>query len=131
MDGQDTLTGVWHGLYSYPRQLEPVYFVATLIGSGARLSGMIHEANVGRRGAKLQLFASVEGEQSDSSVSFDKVYDGTGGWSHKVIYIGTLNSDRTEIEGNWSIPSVWSGRFLMLRSRGMTETAIRQIYETV
>jgi hypothetical protein len=126
---KNSLTGVWHGLYSYPRFIEPVYFVATIIQSGAMVSGTISEAAVGEMGAPLTIFASVSGTKSESSVVFTKHYDGTGGWEHAVLYDGMLNGDATEIEGTWDIPSEWSGRFLMIRSPGATEKTARKIYE--
>ncbi len=66
-----SLTGVWHGLYSYPAELEPVYFVATLIDAGTSFHGMTHEATIGREGAPLTAFASIAaratGRRSTSS----------------------------------------------------------------
>ena len=131
MTERDSLTGVWHGLYSYPRYLEPVYFVATLISHGLQFSGSTHEAAQGHAGAPLQLFAFVEGQADATSVSFAKQYDGTGGWWHKVGYEGTLSSDRMEIDGHWVIGGNWSGRFLMIRSPGATEAIARKAFARV
>jgi hypothetical protein len=125
------LTGVWHGLYSYPAYLEPVYFVATLIGSGAGFSGTTHEAATGRTGAPLTLYAALSGSLAHPTVAFIKTYDGTGGWRHSVKYAGEIDGDATEIEGRWIISAAWSGRFLMLRSAGMSEDAVRKVFETV
>jgi hypothetical protein len=125
------LTGIWHGLYSYPSYLEPVYFVATLISFGTNVSGTTHEATEGRTGAPLQLFAFVEGSIADFAVAFQKRYDGSGGWKHVVGYDGTLSADGTEIEGQWSIPGNWSGPFLMIRGRAVTEKTIRKEFEKV
>jgi hypothetical protein len=52
-----SLTGVWQGLYSYMAFREPVYFVATVIQSGTMLTGTVQEAEIGRNGAPLNLFA--------------------------------------------------------------------------
>jgi hypothetical protein len=121
-----SLTGVWHGLYTYPAAwAEPVYFVATLIASGAHLGGMTHEAVVGKRGAPLTISASLSGSGGGVSIFFDKTYDGSGGWNHTVRYDGALNADASEIEGIWTIPAVWSGRFLMMRSPGASEAVVR------
>jgi hypothetical protein len=128
---KDVLTGVWHGLYSYQAFLEPVYFVATLISSGQSFSGMTHEAAIGRMGTPLTLFAGLDGAIAGSSVTFLKTYDGSGGWSHTVNYDGTLSGDRTEIDGTWTVAGSWSGRFLMIRSSGMSEEVIRRAYEKV
>jgi hypothetical protein len=126
---KQNLTGVWQGLYSYPAFREPVYFVATLIQAGAMLSGAIQEAEVGETGAPLTLFAYVSGSKNESAVTFAKTYDGSAGWQHAVQYDGTINGDATEIEGRWEIQNDWSGRFLMIRSPGATESVARGIFE--
>jgi hypothetical protein len=121
-----SLTGVWHGLYSYAAYREPVYFVATLIDAGSFVSGTTHESEIGETGAPLTLFASIEGSKSGTAVSFTKIYDGSGGWEHAVAYDGLLNGDTTEIEGEWRIGVEAHGRFLMIRSRGATEQVARK-----
>jgi hypothetical protein len=123
---KQSLTGVWQGLYSYPAFREPVYFVATLIQAGTMLSGSMQEAEVGRRGAPLKLFAYLSGSKNESAVLFSKTYDGSSGWDHAVMYDGMVNGDATEIEGRWQIPNDWSGRFLMIRSPGATESLARK-----
>jgi hypothetical protein len=128
-DGPQRLTGIWHGLYSYPAYLEPVYFVATLISFARNFSGTTHEAVEGRTGAPLQLFASVEGSINEKSVLFQKHYDSTQAWTHSVNYDGTLTSDGAEIEGEWSIPGGWSGPFLMIRGQRISEQKIRRAFE--
>lgn len=124
----ERLTGVWHGLYTYANEPEPVYFVATLIESGSHLSGTTFESAVGQAGAPLTLNAMIEGTRAGASVAFIKRYDGSGGWYHGVGYEGVLNSERTEIEGRWSIGSSARGRFLMIRSAGVSEMVIRRAF---
>lgn len=125
-----SLTGIWHGLYTYPHAgWEPVYFVATIVASGAHVGGTTHEAVIGKRGAPLKIFASLSGHRGGVSVTFDKTYDGSGGWNHTVAYDGALNADASEIEGIWTIPSVWSGRFLMMRTPGVSEAMVRKAFE--
>ncbi|MBN8533457.1 MAG: hypothetical protein J0L51_05145 [Rhizobiales bacterium] len=129
----ESLTGIWHGLYTYASQPEPVYFVATLIQSGTLLMGTTHESEEGRSGAPLTLFASIDGRIDQDIVTFTKAYDGSHGWEHQVSYEGLLNGDRTEIEGNWRIePSATQmgarGRFLMIRSSGASEAAVRKVF---
>jgi hypothetical protein len=131
MTANQSLTGVWHGLYSYPVYREPVYFVATIIDAGAFISGTTHESEVGETGAPLTLFAAIEGSKAGTAVSFTKVYDGSGGWDHAVSYDGMLNGDATEIEGEWRIGKEGYGRFLMIRSRGVTEEAARKRFVEV
>jgi hypothetical protein len=125
------ITGVWHGLYSYQAFRHPVYFVATLIDSGSYISGTTHESEVGEHGAPLTLFASVEGSRKDNAVSFSKSYDGESGWDHTVNYEGLLNADASEIEGQWTIGNKATGRFLMIRNRGVSESVVRKVYEKI
>jgi hypothetical protein len=124
-----SFNGIWHGLYSYPRYFEPVYFVATLVSFGSGFSGTTHEALIGARGAPLKAFATVDGAREGDYVSFLKSYDGSGGMRHSVNYGGTLRADENEIDGAWSIAGSWSGRFLMIRNRGASEAAVRKVYE--
>jgi hypothetical protein len=131
-----SLTGVWHGLYSYPRDLQPIYFVATLIDHGRAFSGATHEAERGEDGFPLTLFAMVDGGRIGQEIHFTKTYDGSGGWSHTVTYEGRLDEPGLEIEGTWSIPPSEhgpgaSGRFLMIRSSGASEAVARQQFAKV
>ena len=105
------LTGVWHGLYTYPN-VRSVSFVATLIESGSALTGSTHEPCDGPAGT---LYATLTGSRHGSAVAFRKTYEGAGPGYGTVDYAGTLSTGATEIEGRWSIPGVWSGKFLMIR----------------
>jgi hypothetical protein len=128
MATKKALTGIWHGLYTYAGQPEPVYFVATLIHSGSSLTGTTHESERGETGAPLTLFAMIDGTVAGASVVFTKTYDGSGGWAHSVAYDGALNGERTEIEGRWTIADKASGRFLMIRSSGASESVVRRAF---
>jgi hypothetical protein len=115
MDAQaQNLTGVWNGLYSYADG-RSVTFVATLIDSGSTISGSTHEPCVGGDCPTATLFATLMGSRSGSAVTFRKTYDATDPRWGTVNYEGRLNADATEIEGRWTIPGVWSGKFLMIR----------------
>jgi hypothetical protein len=115
----ENLTGVWHGRFDYPIPHPSCPFTATLLEFGAHLSGSIHELSDGTDApAGAMFFAAVEGRRAGSAVSFVKTYDGTGGRGHAVRYEGVLSPDGTEIEGRWTIPGEWSGRFLMIRTSG-------------
>jgi hypothetical protein len=113
------LTGVWQGIYSYPNSNPPVSFVATLIETASMLSGTTHEGEGGGT-----LFATLVGGRHGSVVSFVKTYDGTNPDYRRVDYEGRLSGDATEIDGRWTIPGVWSGKFLMIRARGVAETTV-------
>jgi hypothetical protein len=123
-DNTLSLTGLWNGQFSYPRLFEPTPFVAMLIEQTARFSGTTQEPCI--RGPHMggTLYATIEGRRDGTAVLFTKIYDGTAGWTHSVSYEGVLNGDGTEIEGRWTTQG-WSGRFLMLRSRG-TDTMVEQ-----
>jgi hypothetical protein len=130
-----SLTGVWHGLYSYDLAMAPVYFVATIMSGTSWISGTSHEAVNEIVGQDLTLFATIEGTQNGSAITFVKTYDGSGGWSHAVPYAGVLSPDGTEIEGRWEIKETGylttTGRFLMIRSSTATEASVRAVYEKV
>jgi hypothetical protein len=123
------LTGVWHGMYTYPGQLGSVSFVATLIEAGSSLTGTTHEPSVLGDCPSDTLYATLLGTRQVSTVTFVKTYDGAGRRYHPVHYDGTLSDDGTEIEGRWSIPGNWSGKFLMIRSAGRQEEVSRKVFE--
>jgi hypothetical protein len=129
------LTGAWHGLYSYDQAPTPVYFVATLMNGATWVSGTSHEAVNEIPCQDLTLFATLDGQLSGHAISFTKTYDGTGGWSHRVPYQGTISPDVSEIEGTWSIHEVGylptRGRFLMIRNSGASEAMVREAFEVV
>jgi hypothetical protein len=111
------LTGVWDGLFSYPRNLPAVPFTAVILEIGSAISGSIHEQPTHGRSAGQTLTAAIEGEHIGSMVRFLKTYDP----AHKthglpIRYEGVLTPDGDEIEGRWTIPGNWSGKFLMMRS---------------
>ncbi|EYD76446.1 hypothetical protein Rumeso_01867 [Rubellimicrobium mesophilum DSM 19309] len=122
-----SMTGLWHGLYSYPERLRPVFFVATLISHGSGFSGRTQEAAAGAEGTPLALGAAVAGREGGGTVEFTKTYEGA--WQHTVLYAGRLSADRTEIEGAWTIPGIWSGRFLMRRGEMAEEAELRRAWE--
>ncbi|MDP1738766.1 MAG: hypothetical protein Q8L23_15160 [Caulobacter sp.] len=128
-DQPENLTGVWHGLYMYPAALEAGAFVATVMDVGAGLTGGIHETAGDEGLPPSPRNASIAGFREGQTVVFVKRYDGSGGWSHAVNYHGALSSDRSEIEGAWDIPGVWSGRFLMIRSRGAPDAVRRKAFQ--
>jgi hypothetical protein len=129
--GSGDLTGVWLGLYSYPRLLEPVGFTATLIDTAGALSGSSHETPRQASTPPRTLFATLCGRRSDGVVQFVKTYDEGVPHSHPITYDGEIRDSGSEIEGRWSIPRMWSGRFLMIRSAPNAEAIVRKKYERI
>jgi hypothetical protein len=122
------LTGVWHGIYSYPIARAPVSFVATLIETGSTVSGTTHEL-CGLGGSPDEtLYATLLGRRQNAAVTFVKTYDGANPHYGTVAYEGTLSADGTEIEGRWIVPGNWSGKFLMIRPAGRQEALKRRAF---
>ena len=124
-----SLTGIWHGIYSYPIARAPVSFVATLIETASAVSGTTHEPCTIGGGPNEILYATLLGSRQDSAVAFVKSYDGANPHYGTVAYEGTLSSDGTEIEGRWIVAGNWSGKFLMIRPAGKTEALARTVFE--
>ena len=124
-----SLTGIWHGLYSYPIPRAPVSFVATLIETAGAVSGTTHEqCTIGASPNEI-LYATLLGRRQDGAVAFVKTYDGANPHYGTVTYEGVLSADGTEIEGRWTVPGNWSGKFLMIRSAGKAEAVARTVFE--
>jgi hypothetical protein len=125
------LTGIWNGLYTYPDG-RSILFVATLIEAGSTLCGTTHEPSTLPSSAAAMLFANLTGSRRGSAVTFTKTYDAPD-LMHRspILYEGALNADATEIEGRWTIVSVWSGKFLMIRSAGEVVKAARKALERI
>ena len=127
----ENLTGVWQGLFSYPRYLRAGNFSATLIETASRLRGSTSErAQIGPRRGQTVL-AMLEGIRRGYQVRFTKTYEGPQYPNHAVEYEGTLTPDFLEIEGRWFIPGNWAGRFLMIRSGGRSVEVAREVFERV
>lgn len=125
-EGPFDLTGVWLGLYSYQRALDPVSFVATLIETAGAISGSSHEPLKGGTFAANTAFASLSGSRIECAVAFEKTYDHGIPHRHAIGYEGSVTDDGSEIEGRWVIPGQWSGRFLMIRSAPNAEAVVRK-----
>jgi hypothetical protein len=123
------LTGIWHGIYSYPVPRAPVSFVATLIETASAVSGTTHEPCTIGASTNQILYATLMGRRQDSAVAFVKTYDGAHPHYRTVAYEGALSPDGTEIEGCWTVRGSWSGKFLMIRSAGKAEAVVRTVFE--
>jgi hypothetical protein len=125
------LTGIWNGLYTYPDG-RSTSFVATLIDAGGTLCGTTHEPSTLPSSPAATLFANLTGSHRGSMVTFTKTYDAPDRMHRSpILYEGALNADASEIEGRWTIMSVWSGKFLMIRSAGEEAKAVRKALERI
>jgi len=127
----ENLTGVWQGLFTYPRRIRAGHFSATLIETASHLSGSTSELWAFPPRAGDTVLAMLSGSRSGHSVIFTKTYEGPDRPNHSVQYEGTLTDDFLEIEGRWVIPGVWAGRFLMIRSGGRSVEVAREEFERV
>jgi hypothetical protein len=121
MSGED-LSGFWDGIYSYPRDLAPVSFVADLKEAEGWLTGTTEETAAIGSASGQTLSATLQGRRSGSAVKFLKLYDGSVPGFDSVAYEGSVSADGTEIDGRWTAIGNWSGTFLMIRSRGVAES---------
>lgn len=132
-EGENTwqnLTGIWHGRYLYPSELAPpVSFVATLIETATRLTGVVSEPSLWQAGAVAP--ATLIGHREGGAVSFVKAYDDVIGYPNPIDYTGTLTDDATEIAGIWRIRSFPPGTFLMIRPSREAESVSRKAEERV
>ena len=125
------LSGRWDGIYNYPRELPPTGFVAVLADHAGTLTGEIEEISRDVRTQGIALAAMIEGERIGSSVRFTKRYDDLRRAHYAIRYDGTLTAEGDEITGEWTIPGVWSGSFIMVRTAGraaaVEETAREEV----
>lgn len=124
MTSATNLTGIWQGVYFYPRALAPMCFVATLIETASAITGSTHEPH--RRTGSV-LCAILAGSRAGARIHFLKSYEPEARGYASVRYEGTVTADGSEIEGCWIIDAAWSGRFLMIRgAREKEEIATRK-----
>jgi hypothetical protein len=110
------LTGTWRGAYSYSNPGRPVEFVLTLEVAGGACHGRTEEPNTFGHPSAPKLFANIQCSLTTGPgpprLAMRKVYDGTGGQSHGVDYVGELSADGRSITGTWSLAGS-SGRFTL------------------
>jgi hypothetical protein len=123
------LTGVWHGLYSYPVAVPSVSFVATLSDQGGWFDGTTEEIGTVGDAVGRALTATLQGRRSGRSLTMLKIYHGASACYDSVHYAGELSEDGTEINGTWRVTDNWSGTFLMIRQRAGTTTQSRETVE--
>ncbi len=95
----ESLTGVWHGLYTGGGGSGHVTFVATLLETASFVSGATHEPRAVGGTTGETLFATLMGTRNSRTVRFTKSYNVADKHYTVVDYEGTLSGDGTEIEG--------------------------------
>lgn len=114
MSAAEDLSGRWQGIYNYPDGHVAVAFTADLIDGGDKLGGSITENDAHTDGRAL--LAQIDGARSGSMVTFTKFYEDADPEGYDAVaYSGTVSGDGDEISGEWTIPGVWSGSFIMTR----------------
>lgn len=131
MSTRNDLSGVWDGIFNYPRTLPSTAFAVTLRDLSERLVGETSEPSQDSHDHGTTLHALIHGQRSGGAVRFVKTYDDAERLHYTVVYNGTLNGDATEITGTWEIAGVWAGTFIMTRQVGIEVPAAVEVAETV
>lgn len=102
----------WTGRYMYGGE-NGVVFRMKISASGDRFQGRTCEVATFGDGSSPNLYANIVGTVTGGIVRFKKTYDGTGGVSHSVDYVGLMTSDGRSVAGTWIIPPNGQGLFQM------------------
>ena len=129
--GEYDLSGHWHGFYNMPADEPPTPFEADLLDTGGLLSGETSEEGDTPDCFGMTLHAVIEGRRGGDRVSFTKRYDYLPRADYAILYEGTLAPGGDEIEGGWTIPGIWSGTFLMVRTRSADVAEEARVEENV
>lgn len=112
-----SLTGAWSGAFRYPGDALPeTVFEAWIEETGGVFTGGTREPNLLGLGVESVVTADIDGVREGRRVRFTKFTDGSGDMRHAILYEGDVDADFSRIDGTWTIPGDWSGRFFMTRS---------------
>jgi len=123
------LSGVWSGIYSYPRLYPPNMFEAEIRDTGGLITGLISQPGEFFEPPGTVRHAVIEGSREGSTLAFIKIYDDLA--RPTPHYHGIVQPGGDEIEGEWTIPGDWSGTFLMIRGARTGEAIERKVSEKV
>jgi hypothetical protein len=126
-----SLTGHWHGRYTYLDGGEGEAFEAHLVELSDVLTGTTSEKSNLHDGFEGVRRATLSGSRNGSIVSFVKHYLQGQGHDEPIKYDGEVNDDATEIEGIWRIDRAAFGRFLMIRDLAIPKAVEAKIEEKV
>ena len=118
MGDKRDLSGVWYGRYTGDYCGQDNGFIAVLEEQGGAFDGSISEPDDEHGGGTRR--ADVTGRRSGNELSFLKQYDGSGGLTHAVRYLGRVNDEGTEVTGVWAVDWL-RGRFVMEREKFSAE----------
>lgn len=121
MSAYESISGRWHGRYTYLDGGEGEAFEADLIESQDAIIGTTTEVSNHFDGFKGARRATLSGSRNGSIVSFVKHYAQGHGHDRPIKYDGEVNDDATEIEGIWRIDRDAFGRFLMIRDLALPQ----------
>lgn len=120
------LTGSWVGIFNYPANCQPATnFAVRLRDSTGTLSGDTSEPDILGEVDGQSLHAFLTGSHVGGQVEFLKCYENYD--TDPIIYSGTLADGGNEIAGDWTIPDVWSGTFIMIRQSGKGQDVEREV----
>lgn len=128
--GEADLSGNWIGIYNYPALHGPVRFQAVINDSDGWISGTTSEEDEVIRPGVI-LTATIEGRRENAAVTFVKVYDDLAVNPDIIRYQGVIAPGGDEISGEWEMPGIWSGTFLMMREGGIEESVERRAAEEI
>jgi hypothetical protein len=131
MSQNTSITGRWHGRYTYLDGGEGEAFEADLIESQDAIIGTTTETSNLHDGFQGARRATISGSRNGSIVSFVKHYARGHGHDQPIKYDGEVNDDATEIEGIWRIDRNAFGRFLMIRDLAMPHAVAVKAEEKV
>jgi hypothetical protein len=125
------LTGLWSGEYWHGGAGKPTPFTAHFVDAGGSLSGTTLEPNTFADPNPGELSATLRGSRGDLSVRFVKLYDpAPGAHQSPITYTGAVDPHFTMMDGEWNIPGMHAGRFVLVRvSRGTQAEAVERAEE--
>ncbi len=101
------VAGKWKGMYYFQDGRPPVQLTLNLSQSStnAGVWGNSVEPNTfNKTGGELK--ANLRGHLEGNYLSFIKTYDGSKGYSHSVLYSGTVSKNGNSITGKWSVKNL-------------------------
>lgn len=128
-EGEYDLSGQWSGMFSYPSLFPPHMFEATIRDTAGLVTGVITQAREDFDMPGPHRQAVIEGSRDGGAVRFVKIYDDLD--RPTPHYHGTIQPGGDEIEGEWTIPGDWSGRFMMVRGGRASQAEERKASEKV